>query len=189
MSNGTDLVVKTITTAERQIKRFGVFTSEEEGALSTKLALLVETLEEYISNCGNSSDFRIIIFVGMRRTARELEARISCRPELASCVVRTITGRGKKTNLTSSPLLDLNPRVLGSGMKAAQQLEVAKQFRQGDANILIATSVAEEGLDVPSCNLVIRFDVMHHVIGFIQSRGRARHEGSSFVLVSSVCVS
>lgn len=40
-------------------------------------------------------------------------------------------------------------------------------------NIIVATQVLEEGLDVPSCNLVVRFDPADNVCSFIQSRSSA----------------
>lgn len=50
-------------------------------------------------------------------------------------------------------------------------------------NIILATSMLEEGLDVQSCNLVIRFDPSATVCSFIQSRGRARMQNSDFILM------
>lgn len=50
-------------------------------------------------------------------------------------------------------------------------------------NIIVATSMLEEGLDVQSCNLVIRFDPSATVCSFIQSRGRARMQNSDFILM------
>ena len=49
--------------------------------------------------------------------------------------------------------------------------------------MLVATSVAEEGLDVGACNLVIRYDAMSTVTALIQSRGRARDKDSTFVVI------
>jgi len=50
-------------------------------------------------------------------------------------------------------------------------------------NIIVATSILEEGLDVQSCNLVIRFDPSPTVCSFIQSRGRARMKNSDYILM------
>lgn len=50
-------------------------------------------------------------------------------------------------------------------------------------NIIVATSILEEGLDVQSCNLVVRFDPSSTVCSFIQSRGRARKQNSDYVLM------
>ena len=50
-------------------------------------------------------------------------------------------------------------------------------------NIIVATSILEEGLDVQSCNLVVRFDPSATVSSFIQSRGRARMQNSDYLLM------
>lgn len=50
-------------------------------------------------------------------------------------------------------------------------------------NVIVATSILEEGLDVQSCNVVIRFDPCPNFCSFIQSRGRARSEKSDFLIM------
>lgn len=57
-------------------------------------------------------------------------------------------------------------------------------FASGSVNLLIATVVAEEGMDVPEANCVIRFDPMINSVSFVQGRGRARQAQSSFVVLS-----
>ena len=50
-------------------------------------------------------------------------------------------------------------------------------------NLLVATNVAEEGLDIQTCCLVVRFDLPQTVSSFIQSRGRARMRTSEYVFL------
>jgi endoribonuclease Dicer len=50
-------------------------------------------------------------------------------------------------------------------------------------NLLFTTDVTEEGIDVPNCSCVIRFDLPRTVCSYVQSRGRARRSSSSFVLM------
>lgn len=63
------------------------------------------------------------------------------------------------------------------------QGEILKQYRAGGLNCLVSTSVAEEGLDVRQCQLVVRYDLPSTLLAFIQSRGRARMLTSDMVLL------
>jgi len=50
-------------------------------------------------------------------------------------------------------------------------------------NLLVATDVAQEGLDMPSCNFVIRYNFVSNEIGSVQSKGRARARDSECYLI------
>lgn len=65
-------------------------------------------------------------------------------------------------------------------MSQTKQVEALKQLRTGELNCLVATNVAEEGIDVPDCNMVVRFDLFNTMIQYIQSKGRARIQGSRY---------
>ena len=75
------------------------------------------------------------------------------------------------------------PRAQIKGMTAKQQTAVLEKFRVGECNMLLATNVAEEGLDIPECNLVVRYDTAFSITSLIQSRGRARKRHGRFVVV------
>ena len=58
------------------------------------------------------------------------------------------------------------------GLTQKEQAKIIEQFRNGEYNILIATSVAEEGLDIPSTDLVIFYEPIPSEIRLIQRKGR-----------------
>ena len=61
--------------------------------------------------------------------------------------------------------------------------ETLRQFRTGAVNVLVSTSVVEEGIDVPSCNLVVKFDFPQTFRSYIQSKGRARKKSSQYIML------
>jgi Fanconi anemia group M protein len=73
-----------------------------------------------------------------------------------------------------------------SGMSQKEQKETIAQFREGMFPVLIATSVGEEGLDIPAVDLVLFYEPVPSGIRTIQRRGRtARHSaGKVIVLIS-----
>ncbi|KAL0915263.1 hypothetical protein M5K25_015666 [Dendrobium thyrsiflorum] len=68
-------------------------------------------------------------------------------------------------------------------MSRSKMNAIVEKFSTGKVNLLVATNVAEEGLDIQTCCLVIRFDLPQTVASFIQSRGRARMQKSEFIFL------
>lgn len=58
------------------------------------------------------------------------------------------------------------------------------KFEDSQLNVMIATAVLEEGIDVPICNLVIRYDFPVNFRPYIQSKGRARDADSFYILMT-----
>lgn len=133
-------------------------------ALSAKVVRLKEFLDaEY----ENPTETRSIIFVQRRSTARLL-ADLFKRMHFPNMRVGTLIG----TRQAESGDIKVTIR---------EQMLTLMKFRQGDFNVLFATSIAEEGLDIPLCNVIVRFDLYTTMIQYIQSRGRARHKQSKYI--------
>jgi len=72
------------------------------------------------------------------------------------------------------------------GLSQKDQVAILDRFRRGELNCLVATSVAEEGLDIPSTDLVIFYEPIPDVVRTIQRRGRTgrTRAGHAIVLVA-----
>ena len=72
------------------------------------------------------------------------------------------------------------------GMKQKEQVEVIDNFKRGIYNTLIATSVAEEGIDIPSTDMVVFYEPVPSEIRTIQRRGRTarRMPGKVVILIT-----
>ncbi|XP_014473379.1 PREDICTED: endoribonuclease Dicer [Dinoponera quadriceps] len=66
---------------------------------------------------------------------------------------------------------------------AKWQKEVMQRFRKGLCNCVVATDVVDEGIDVPLCALVVRYDLPTDYRAYVQSKGRARHGTSHYTVL------
>ncbi|RLF27088.1 MAG: hypothetical protein DRN05_06125 [Thermoplasmata archaeon] len=80
----------------------------------------------------------------------------------------------KKTDALIRPVRFIGQAARGEdkGLTQREQIEIIKKFEKGEFNVLIATSVAEEGLDIPSTDLVVFYEPIPSEIRTIQRRGR-----------------
>ena len=69
------------------------------------------------------------------------------------------------------------------GLTQKKQIAALQRFRDGEFRVLIATSVGEEGLDVPSTDLVIFYEAVPSEIRSIQRKGRTGRSGEGSIIV------
>jgi len=115
---------------------------------------------------------RAIVFVRLRDHTVAMKEWIASHPNLKTVgiVPGSITGYTMK----------------GDDSTRAKREKTLRQFHEGKINVLVTTSVAEEGLDIPECNLVLRYQYVSNEIAKAQAEGRARAEDSNcYSIVSS----
>ncbi|NWU31374.1 IFIH1 protein, partial [Dyaphorophyia castanea] len=135
-----------------------------------KLIKLRNTLMEEFTK---TEEPRGIIFTKTRLSAFALFQWIKDNPKFEEVGIRAHYLIGSGHNSEMKP------------MTQNEQREVIDKFRHGNINLLIATTVAEEGLDIKECNIVIRYGLVTNEIAMVQARGRARADESTYALVAS----
>ncbi|KAJ8262237.1 hypothetical protein GJAV_G00164150 [Gymnothorax javanicus] len=142
----------------------------EQGELNPKLEALKFILQEEYRN---DDQTRTVLFVRTRALADALKNWVEETDSLKFLKPGVLIGRGRKSHQT------------GSGMTLTSKKGVLESFKTSDqSKMLIATSVADEGIDIPQCNLVLMYEYVGNVVKMIQVRGRGRAEGSKCFLIS-----
>jgi ERCC4-related helicase len=134
----------------------------------SQVGILKDALRQQYSKYGEA--FRCIIFVQQRVTTHILKHVIEIDPALQHL----------KCSMLYSQAVEATARL---SITKTQAIQSIRSFSEGLSNVLIATSVAEEGMDIPSANCVIRFDAIQTPVSFTQSKGRARKAGGTFIVL------
>lgn len=108
---------------------------------------------------------KILIFTQYRDTARHI-VEILSRNNISTC---RFVGQAK--------------RMGDEGMTQEKQEQVLEEFRRGDFQVLVATSIAEEGLDIPEVDLVVFYEPIPSEIRYIQRRGRTGRNSPGMVII------
>ena len=133
----------------------------EQGVEHPKLDKLKEILQE-------AKDERIIIFNQYRDSATKIVEEIN---KIEGITAKIFVGQAKKRT---------------AGMSQKDQIRRLREFSDGEFNTLAATSVAEEGLDIPRVDTVIFYEPIPSAIRHIQRRGRTgrQEKGKMIVLLA-----
>ncbi len=131
-----------------------------------KLGIVKELVEKQVAAAPQS---RVIVFTNYRDTAELVTESLKEVPGVKPVRFVGQASRYKDTGLTQK-----------------QQVEILTGFREGEYNTLVATSVAEEGLDIPATDLVVFFEPIPSEIRSIQRKGRTgrKHAGRVVILMA-----
>ena len=162
-----------------------VFNSREEVGkekivyfTSAKVMSLVGILGEQGRNEDTTAEpMRCIVFVERKLTATALQLILS------QMEIPSVLAVGHVFSCNSNRNVKEPQERVEINSEKRRMNQTLQRFRTGEINVLVSTSVVEEGIDVPSCNLVIKFDFPQSFRSYIQSKGRARKKNSRYILM------
>ncbi len=130
-----------------------------------KITKLVEIIEKEKKQ---NEKIKIIVFTQFRDSAKVISRRLN---KLKGIKAKVFVGQAKKE---------------GSGMNQKEQKKIIQEFSRGEINVLCATRIAEEGLDIPEVNSVIFYEPIPSAIRAIQRAGRTARlmKGKLIILIT-----
>lgn len=146
------------------------------GISSAKLIRMLQLLENYSIS---SENFRGIIFVETRLEAKAFAHWI----QKASQLLPTLNFIKAEYMIGYSSRPGFVDKI--SRLSRQHQEETMKSFRDEKQNLLIATSLLEEGMDVPECNGIIRYNLPDTYRSYAQSVEKTRARQASFYIIAT----
>jgi len=129
----------------------------------------LEKLKEIVSSqLTENPDSKVIVFTNFRDSADVITRELQ---DMGIPAVRFV-GQADREN--------------DRGLRQREQVEIVERFRRGEIKVLVATSIGEEGLDIPEVDLVVFYEAIPSEIRSIQRKGRTgrKREGRIVVLVT-----
>lgn len=108
--------------------------------------------------------------------------------EMSGCTSMVFTRTCDSTQFLALMLRHLGFRAnpISGKMTQSKRLGALNQFKAGESSILICTDVASRGLDIPSVDMVINYDIPTNSKDYIHRVGRTARAGRSGVAISLV---
>ncbi len=130
-----------------------------------KLSAVIQILKEELHA---NQNVKVIVFTNYRDTA---EMIINALQSLHDDAIRAVKFIGQASKGDDR------------GLKQKEQVDIVRKFKNGTYNVLIATSVAEEGLDIPATDVVLFYEPIPSAIRSIQRKGRTARKKVGKVIV------
>ncbi|KAK2042564.1 type III restriction enzyme [Colletotrichum somersetense] len=132
-----------------------------------KLAALQDTVLNHFMDAGATST-RIIVFSEYRDSAEDIVRVLNVHKPLIKATVFVGQADSKRS----------------AGMKQSEQIATIQKFKDGEYNVLVATSIGEEGLDIGQVDLIVCYDASSSPIRMLQRMGRTgRKRAGNIVLL------
>ena len=131
-----------------------------------KVEKLEALLLEYFTSSDGSDSSKVLVFSQYRESVMDIVERLKCNDP----ILRVASFIGQSSGKRSV------------GLKQKDQLKVLEDFRDSIYNVLVATSVGEEGLDICSVDLIVCFDTQSSPLRLLQRVGRTGRNRSGRII-------
>jgi Fanconi anemia group M protein len=118
-----------------------------------------------LTDSASEKKSRVLVFTQYRDTAQHIVELLN------------------KSKIKASRFVGQSEKQGDPGMKQEEQNSILEYFKGGDFNVLVATSIAEEGLDIPEVDLVAFYEPVPTEIRHIQRRGRTGRKNIGSVII------
>ena len=149
---------------DARIKRVGSIVNElvAKEADHPKVTELIRSIRAALAKGAR----RVMVFTNYRTTA-----------------ARLVEVLNKVEGVTAVRLVGQASRERDRGLTQKKQTMILDDFRSGAYNVLVATQIGEEGLDIVECDEVIFYDTVPSAIRYIQRRGRTGRKGPGEAII------
>lgn len=160
----------------KMMDRLQLWLSKPDFVGHPKITYLCDTILNHFLDAGDGregdvaqrSETRVIVFSEYRDSAEDIARTLNKHQPL----IRASVFIGQQDSKRSE------------GMNQAKQLETIKKFKSGGFNVLVATSIGEEGLDIGQVDLIVCYDASGSPIRMLQRMGRTgRKRAGNIVLL------
>ncbi|SPN97572.1 related to RNA helicase MPH1 [Cephalotrichum gorgonifer] len=133
-----------------------------------KLTVLTnKIMEHFVNNPSQGSSTKVIVFSEYRDSAEEIVRILNMHQPLMRARVFVGQADSKRSE----------------GMKQAQQIQAIEDFKAGKFNVLVATSIGEEGLDIGQVDLIVCYDASSSPIRMLQRMGRTGRKRAGRIIL------
>lgn len=141
---------------------------------STKLKMLIQYLTDYMQH-NDPDKMKCLVFVQRRYTAKCIFH-----------IIRLFSENNPLFPVKPDFIVGVNNRIpisIENILETKWQRRVLEMFKKNETNLIVASSVLEEGVDLQMCNVVISYDNPTSFRSYAQSKGRARMATSKYVMM------
>lgn len=144
----------------------------------------LQLTQKMMDNETEHPKMRELVHLLQKQFAENPESRVLVFNHYRDSVANVTDKLNKHKGISAARFIgQANKSDTDKGLSQKEQIELLDEFREGKYNVLVASSVAEEGLDIPSVDLVVFYEPVPSEIRLIQRRGRTGRKSAGKVVI------